>query len=79
MAMPEAPDMTSRPAPGALTPGQGSDDLWNVRRIAAFLGVHVKTVHRWRRSHGLPCVVIGSRVRFRPSDVTKWVSARKEG
>lgn len=54
-------------------------DLWNVARTAMFLGVHPKTVHRWRRSHGLPCVVIGSRVRFRPSDVTKWVSARKEG
>jgi excisionase family DNA binding protein len=60
-------------------PMDDADRLWTVAEIARFLQVHPKTIHRWRRTQALPCVVIGSRVRFRPSDVTKWVSARKEG
>jgi len=53
--------------------------LLSASQVAEFLGVHVKTVHRWRHSLGLPCVLVGRRVRFLPSEVTRWVSARKEG
>lgn len=52
--------------------------LMTVAEVAAFLGVHVKTIHRWRRTLGLPCVLVGGRVRFFPSEVIRWVSARKE-
>lgn len=79
MATTDSPRATPETGAATQPPVGAVEALWNVRRTAAFLGVHPKTVHRWRRSHGLPCVVIGSRVRFRPSDVTKWVSARKEG
>ena len=53
--------------------------LLNAEGVAAFLNVHVKTIHRWRRTLGLPCVLVGGRVRFFPSEVIRWVSARKEG
>jgi hypothetical protein len=56
--------------------GQELMDAW---QVAAFLKVHVKTIHRWRRTLGLPCVLVGGRVRFFPSEVIRWVSARKEG
>jgi excisionase family DNA binding protein len=47
--------------------------------IAQFLRVHVKTVERWRKQLGLPCLRIGGRVRYVLGDVTRWASARKEG
>lgn len=49
------------------------------REVAAMFGVHPKTVETWRALHGLPCVVVGRSVRFDPSDVLRWASARKEG
>lgn len=56
-----------------------AQDLWDVRRTAQFLGVHEKTIRRMVAAGGLPCVRIGSRLRFLPSDIFRWVSARKEG
>src|SRR4026209_919580 len=59
----------------ALTPGT----LWTVRDLARFLNVHERTVARWVRFGRLPCVRIGSRLRFDRQDVLRWVAARKEG
>ena len=56
-----------------------ADSLWTIRDVAAYLHVHEKTVARWLRSGRLPCVRIGSRLRFDRQDVLRWVSARKEG
>jgi excisionase family DNA binding protein len=58
---------------------EGQDSLLTVRELAKYLAVHEKTIHRWRRSEALPCVVIGGRVRFVPRDVIRWLEARKEG
>ena len=55
------------------------DRLWTVRELARFLGLHEKTVYRLVRSGDLPCVRVRNRVRFHPTDVLRWVSARKEG
>ena len=43
------------------------------------LGGDHAAIHRWRRTLQLPCVLVGGRVRFFPSEVIRWVSARKEG
>jgi excisionase family DNA binding protein len=67
MSVPVTPD--SAPGPG----------LWTVRQVAVFLHVHEKTLLRWVRSRGFPCVRVGTRLRFDPSDVLRWISARKEG
>ena len=58
--------------------GSERDRLLDAAEVASFLGVHPKTVYRLMRSDRLPCVRVGTRVRFLASDVLRWVSARKE-
>ena len=53
--------------------------LLTVREVADILQVHPKTVLRFTRSEGLPCLRLRARLRFDPADVVRWVSARKEG
>ena len=53
--------------------------LWTAQEVAEYLGVHEKTVYRWKNQGGLPCSRLGNRLRFDPNDVLRWVSARKEG
>ena len=54
------------------------DSLATTPEIAQFLRVHTKTVERWRKRYGLPCLKIGGRIRYDLGDVTRWASARKE-
>lgn len=62
------------------TSGAGSvPQLLTVPDVARMLCLHEKTVYRLVRSGQLPCVRLGSRVRFHPTDVLRWLSARKEG
>jgi len=53
--------------------------LMSIQETASHLGIHPKTLARYVRTKGFPCVRVGSRIRFDISDVTAWVSARKEG
>lgn len=53
--------------------------LWKVDTVARYLDVHRKDVYRFVAVAGLPCIRMGRRLRFDPSDVLRWVSARKEG
>ena len=54
--------------------------LLTSKEIAPYLGVsHWKTVERWTRVKGLPCVHVGRNLRFRLGDVRRWVAQRKEG
>lgn len=62
-----------RPEPSPAEP------LWTLHEVATYLKVHPKTVRRWLKCRALPCVRVGTRIRFDPSDVALWVSARKEG
>jgi excisionase family DNA binding protein len=52
--------------------------LLAVWEVAAYLGLHPKTIYRLVASKRLPCVRIGLRLRFDPKDITRWVSAQKE-
>ena len=52
--------------------------LMTVSDVARFLGLHEKTVYEWAARGRLPCVRIGSRIRFDPRDIDRWLSARKE-
>lgn len=54
------------------------ESLATGEEIAQYLRVHLKTVERWRRTLGLPCLRIGGRIRYDLGDVTRWASARKE-
>jgi putative molybdopterin biosynthesis protein len=53
--------------------------LLTVRELAALLGLHEKTIYDWAARGQLPCVRLGNRLRFDPADITRWVSARREG
>lgn len=56
-----------------LTSGRPEDQLLSTRDIAPHVGVtHPKTVERWVREKGLPCVRIGRNLRFRLGDVLRW-------
>jgi len=60
-------------------PAEMSDSLLTVSEVAAFLGIHGKTVYAWVARGVFPCVRVGTRIRFDRRDVLRWVSARKEG
>jgi excisionase family DNA binding protein len=65
--------------PVPARPGSDLPPLWKAGDVAAFLRVHEKDVYRFAARDGLPCVRLGRRLRFDPSDVLRWVSARKGG
>jgi excisionase family DNA binding protein len=53
--------------------GRKADELLTSKQVAPLLGVtHHKTVERWVREKGLPCVRIGRNLRFRLGDVLQW-------
>lgn len=56
-----------------------ADRLWTVPEVADFLRLHPKTIYDMAARGDLPCLRIGGRLRFDPSDIATWVSARKEG
>jgi excisionase family DNA binding protein len=52
---------------------QGGEELLTTKEIAPLLGVsHPKTVEKWVREKGLPCVRLGRNLRFRLGDVLRW-------
>jgi excisionase family DNA binding protein len=53
--------------------------LWTVTEVAAFLQLHPKSIYDLVARGSLPCVRLGTRLRFDPRDIASWVSARKEG
>ena len=59
--------------------GAEGEELWTVRQVAAHCRVHEKTVYKWVESRTLGCIRVGNRLRFRPSDITRWLASRKEG
>ena len=56
-----------------------SERLLLLREVAELLRVNERTVRRWITREGLPCIRLGSRLRFSPRNVLRWVSAREEG
>ena len=53
--------------------------LLTVEEVAELLRIKVSTVYAWAASGKVPCVRLGSRVRFLRGDLSKWIGARKEG
>jgi excisionase family DNA binding protein len=67
--------MASDTRPVAAPP----DRLLLVQEVAALLRVGERTVRRWVVREGLPCIHLGTRLRFSQRNVLRWVSAREEG
>jgi len=56
-----------------------AERLLLVREVAGLLRVNERTVRRWIAREGLPCIHLGTRLRFSLRNVLRWVSAREEG
>ena len=62
----------------ASVPAQ-AERLLLLREVAELLRVNERTVRRWVVQEGLPCIHLGTRLRFSSRNVLRWVSAREEG
>ena len=53
------------------------DRLVNVQELADYLDVPVKTLYAWRyRCEGPPAFRVGRHLRYRWSDVERWIEGR---
>ena len=50
--------------------------LMQVNDVAKMLAVKPSTVRAYAERGSLPCVRVGNRLRFRPSDVGLWIARR---
>jgi len=53
-----------------------NEALWTVREAAAFLRLGRNTVYEWAASGKLPSVRLGSRIRFLPSALRRWLAVQ---
>ena len=53
-------------------------EVLNQKGVADLLGVSLVQVWRLRREHGLPAFRFGSSVRFRRSEVLRWLEEHRE-
>ena len=51
--------------------------LIDIETVALQLGVCIKTVYGWVNMRRIPFIKVGRLVRFDPSDIEAWISARK--
>ena len=51
--------------------GAEQEELWTVRQVAKYWGIHEKTVYKRVESGKLDCIRVGNRIRFRRSDITR--------
>jgi excisionase family DNA binding protein len=52
--------------------------LWTAENAARFLQVSTKTLRQLVYRQNLPCLRLGSRLRFVPADVLAWARQRRE-
>jgi DNA-binding transcriptional MerR regulator len=56
-----------------------ADPLLSQQRVAELLGVEIETLARWRRTGvGPQFYRIANRVRYRVSDLEKWIKQQKQ-
>jgi excisionase family DNA binding protein len=65
--------------PDAVSVAFPAGRLLLLREVAELLRVNERTVRRWIVQEGLPCIRLGTRLRFSARNVLRWVSAREEG
>jgi excisionase family DNA binding protein len=56
---------------------QRLEPLIDVQQLAAYLDVPVKTLYAWRyRREGPPAFRVGRHLRYRRSDIQRWIQQR---
>ena len=61
----------------ALRAGVEHSRLLTTDEVAAWLGIHPKTVGRYRTLANLPFLRVGGRIRFDEAQVSRWLQERK--
>jgi len=57
----------------------GLPELLTIAEVATFLRVNPKTIRRWVTARRIPCLRIGTRIRFDRGEIVSWVRQRREG
>ena len=66
-------EVTAAPMPTGIP----AERLWNVHDVAAYLGVPVATLYRWRYlGRGPNAYRVGRHLRYHPDEVARWATAR---
>jgi len=52
------------------------DKLLTVEEIAEYLSLKPSTIYQWTHQGFIPHIKLGSRVRFRMSQIEKWLESR---
>ncbi|WP_339521940.1 helix-turn-helix domain-containing protein [Pseudomonas sp. EL_65y_Pfl2_R96] len=70
--------MTATTLQSIIPLSPSTTDLLTPDQVAATLGLSHRTLAAWRssRRNPLPYVKVGSRVRYRPKDVSTWLESR---
>lgn len=55
----------------------GAERLWTVSDIAGFLGFTSKGIYGLVERQSVPCLRIGSRLRFEPDVILEWIRQRR--
>jgi excisionase family DNA binding protein len=55
------------------------EDLLTVEEVAAKLKLKPSTIRAYAERGSLPCVHLGNRLRFKPSDLDLWIARRHQG
>ena len=60
-------------------PAEIGQRLLSPHEVAAFLGVPLQTIYRWRYRHeGPPGYRVGRHVRYRVADIEQWLENRRD-
>ena len=71
--------MRRRPNPDEQKTAVMDERLLSPHEVAAFLGVPLQTIYRWRYRHEGPCGYrVGRHVRYRIADVERWLEERRD-
>ena len=52
------------------------ENFWTVTDLAEYLSVREKTVYDWVHKREIPFQKVNRLLRFRPSDIEKWLSSK---
>ena len=51
--------------------------LLNVQEVAELLGVRKSTIYQWTSQEYIPHIKVGKMVRFKDTDIEKWLNSLK--
>jgi excisionase family DNA binding protein len=55
------------------------ENYWKVREVAEALQISVQTVYRYVANGEIPCHKLDRSVRFKPSEIERWVESKAAG